>query len=193
MELKPAPKGEVELSIVIPAYNEQARLPRTVLETIRWCTSQNLDFELIIADDGSRDETPALACLFEESDMRIRALACPHLGKGAAVRMGVLNAKGRFILFMDADGATPLNEILKLLSALEEGHDLAIGSRVVQHPGEVEVKTSFHRRLIGRVFAFFVNLFAIEGVADTQCGFKMFRREAARAIFSRRKNLRLRI
>lgn len=187
VELKPAPRGEVLLSIVIPAYNEQARLPRTVLETIRWCTARKLEFELIIADDGSRDETLALGRLFEESDGRIRSLACPHMGKGATVRMGMLNAKGRFVLFMDADGATPLNEISKLLAAVERDHDVAIGSRVAQHPGEVEVKTSLHRRLIGRIFAFFVNLLAIEGIADTQCGFKMFRREAAKAVFSRQK------
>jgi dolichyl-phosphate beta-glucosyltransferase len=189
VELKPPSRGEVQLSIVIPAYNEQARLPRTVLETIHWCTIRNLDFELIIVDDGSRDETMALARLFEESDVRILALACPHVGKGAAVRMGILNAKGRFVLFMDADGATPLNEIPKLLAAVDEGQDVAIGSRVVQHPGEVEVKTALHRRFIGRSFAFFVNLFAIEGIGDTQCGFKMFRREAAAAIFSRQKTV----
>ncbi len=187
VELKPAPRSAIQLSIVIPAYNEQARLPRTVLETLHSCTTRNLEFELIIVDDGSRDETLALARLFEESDIRIRALACPHMGKGAAVRMGMLNARGREVLFMDADGATPLSEIPKLLAAVEEGCDVAIGSRVVQHPGEVAVKTSFHRRYIGRSFAFFVNLFAFEGIADTQCGFKMFRREAAAAIFSRQK------
>ncbi len=187
VELKPAPRAGIQLSIVIPAYNEQARLPRTVLEAIHWCTSQDLNFELILADDGSRDETLALARLFEESDVRIRVLACPHMGKGATVRMGILNARGESVLFMDADGATPMSEIPKLRAAIEAGYDLAIGSRVVQAPGQVEVKTTFHRKAIGRVFAFFVNLFAIEGIADTQCGFKMFRRGAARAIFSRQK------
>lgn len=189
LELRPAPRGEIELSIVIPAYNEQARLPRTVLETIRWCTTKGLDFELIIVDDGSRDETLALGRLFEEADIRIRALACPHMGKGATVRMGMLNAKGRLVLFMDADGATPLSEIPKLFTAIEEGYDVAIGSRVVQHPGEIEVKTSLHRRFIGRIFALFVNVLAVEGIADTQCGFKMFRREAAAAIFPRQKTV----
>jgi cellulose synthase/poly-beta-1,6-N-acetylglucosamine synthase-like glycosyltransferase len=111
-------RQKIDLSIVIPAYNEQARLPGTVLETIRWCTTQNVTFELIIADDGSRDETLALGRLFEESDTRIRILACPHLGKGAAVRIGMLEAKGRFVMFMDADGATPLNEFHKLLAAM---------------------------------------------------------------------------
>jgi dolichyl-phosphate beta-glucosyltransferase len=189
VELTPASRGEIQLSIVIPAYNEQARLPRTVLETIRWCTTRAFDYELIIVDDGSQDETLALGRLFEESEVRVRTLACPHMGKGAAVRMGILNAKGRVVLFMDADGATPLNEIPKLLAAIEQGHDVAIGSRVVQHPGQVKITTSLHRRFIGRVFALFVNLFTIEGIADTQCGFKMFSRDAAATIFSRQKTV----
>ena len=189
VELKPPGRGEIQLSIVIPAYNEQARLPKTILETIRWCTSRGIDFELIVADDGSRDQTLALVRLFEESDVRVRGLACPHMGKGAAVRFGMLNAKGRLILFMDADGATPLDEIPKLAAALQNGHDVAIGSRIVQRPGEVEVKTSLHRRFIGRIFSFFVDLFAVGGIADTQCGFKMFRHEAAATIFSRQKTV----
>jgi dolichyl-phosphate beta-glucosyltransferase len=187
VDLKPSRRDETRLSIVIPAYNEQARLPRTVLETIHWCTNLKLDFELIIADDGSRDATLELARLFEGSDVRVRALACPHMGKGAAVRMGMLNARGGAVLFMDADGATRISEILKLLAAIDAGDDVAIGSRVIQCPGEVEVKTPIYRKIIGRVFAFFVNMFAIGGIADTQCGFKMFRREAAQAIFSRQK------
>ncbi len=189
LDLKPPARSEIDLSIVIPAYNEQSRLPRTVLETIGWCTRQELNFELIISDDGSKDQTLQLGRLFEESDRRIRTLACPHMGKGAAVRFGMLNAKGRFVLFMDADGATPLDQISKLLNALERGNDVAIGSRIGQNPGEVEIKTSFHRRVIGRCFAFFVNLFAFGGVGDTQCGFKMFRRDAAVAIFSRQKTI----
>jgi dolichyl-phosphate beta-glucosyltransferase len=185
--LRPRHPTDVQLSIVIPAYNEQARLPRTVLETISWCTRRALSFELIISDDGSKDQTLALGRLFEETDVRIRTLACPHMGKGAAVRFGMLNARGRQVLFMDADGATPLDEIPKLVNALDQGHDVAIGSRIVQNPGEVEIKTSLHRRLIGRCFALLVNLFAFGGIGDTQCGFKMFRREAALAIFSRQK------
>lgn len=185
--LLPATRNQIQLSIVIPAFNEQARLPKTVLETIRWCTAQQLAFEVILVDDGSWDQTLALARLFEESDARVRALACPHMGKGAAVRMGALNAKGDAILFMDADGATPLDEIPKLTAALADGHDVAIGSRVAQLENEVLVTTSALRRVIGRTFALIVNLFALEGIADTQCGFKMFRRVAAEAVFSRQR------
>lgn len=187
VDLKPTPRSEVKLSIVIPAYNEKARLPRTVLETLRYCATQKLDFELIIADDGSSDETLALSRLFEKNDARIRALACPHMGKGSAVRLGMLNARGQFVLFMDADGATPLHEIATLAAALEAGNDVAVGSRVTPQSAKVKVRTSLHRRFIGRVFAFFVNRFAINGIADTQCGFKMFRRQAALQIFSLQK------
>jgi dolichyl-phosphate beta-glucosyltransferase len=186
-ELRPGKRDDIELSIVIPAFNEQARLPRTVLETMRFCTAKKLDFEIIIADDGSRDETVALARLFEEADCRVRVLTCPHAGKGSAVRMGMLNAKGRFVLFMDADGATPLDEIPKLMSLLEAGNDVAVGSRALRTEEGVKVKTSVHRYLIGRTFAGLVNLIAIDGIADTQCGFKMFRQDAAAAVFSMQK------
>jgi dolichyl-phosphate beta-glucosyltransferase len=187
VDLNQPSAGNVLLSIVIPAYNEQDRLPRTVNETLQWCSSRDLDIELILADDGSQDQTLALAREFEKNDKRVRALSCPHRGKGATVRSGVLESRGRFVLFMDADGATSLDEIPKLLAAVEGGYDVAIGSRVVRHPGEVEVKTSIHRRAIGRTFALLVNLFAVAGISDTQCGFKMFRRDAAMAIFSRQK------
>lgn len=185
--LQPKPSADVYLSIVIPAFNEEQRLPRTLLETLRFCSARSLNFEIVIADDGSRDSTLTIVRLFEERDARVRALSCPHLGKGSAVRLGILNARGQFILFMDADGATPLTEISKLTSALEAGNDVAFGSRALHVSEVVKVKTSLHRRLIGRIFAFFVNVIAIGGVADTQCGFKMFRREAAQAIFPLQK------
>jgi dolichyl-phosphate beta-glucosyltransferase len=180
-------RREVGLSIVIPAYDEQARLPRTLLETLRWCTQERLDAEILVVDDGSRDATLALGRLFEEQDRRVRVLACPHMGKGATVRMGMLNARGRRVLFMDADGATPLDQIPKLLAAIDAGCDVAIGSRVAQRPGETRLEAQLHRRLIGRVFAFLVNLLAVPGIGDTQCGFKMFRREVVRPIFGRQR------
>ena len=181
--------GDLALSIVIPAYNEQLLLPRTILQTTQWCAARSLDFELLIVDDGSRDDTLALARLFENSDGRVRAIACPHAGKGAAVRAGMCRARGRYVMFMDADGATPLDEIPRLVAAIDAGHDVAIGSRVSQQPGDIEVKTARHRIVIGRTFAFLVNRLALPGIADTQCGFKMFRREAAASIFARQKTV----
>lgn len=187
--LKQRRSKAVRLSIVIPAYNEEARLPETLRKTVNWCGAHNLEFEVIVADDGSRDGTVALGRLLEETDERIRVLACAHMGKGAAVRTGVLNAQGHYVLFMDADGATPLSEIPKLIAGIDKGYDVAIGSRVVRREGEEEVRTPLHRRIIGRTFAFFTGVLALGGIADTQCGFKMFRREVATAIFSRQKTV----
>jgi dolichyl-phosphate beta-glucosyltransferase len=177
----------VLLSIVIPAYNERNRLPRTLLETIRWCNLNARAYEIIVADDGSTDDTLAIAELLADHDRNVRWLACPHRGKGAAVRIGMLNARGQYVLFMDADGATSLADIQTLLAEMKNGRDVAIGSRVSQRPGDVTVETSLYRKLIGRVFAFFVNLFAVSGIADSQCGFKMFRREIVKTVFSRQK------
>ena len=185
--IQPASRPAVELSIVIPAYDEQARLPRTLLETLRWCARARIEAEVLVVDDGSRDATLALGRLFEEQDRRLRVMACPHMGKGAAVRMGMLNARGRRVLFMDADGATPLDQIPKLLAEVEGGYDVAIGSRVAQRPGQTRLEAALHRKVMGRTFAFLVNLLAVPGIADTQCGFKMFRREAVRPLFGRQQ------
>jgi dolichyl-phosphate beta-glucosyltransferase len=181
-------KEPVYLSIVVPAYNERQRLPTAIFETILWCRNNIASYEVIIVDDGSSDGTLEAACLFSQFDENVRVLACPHLGKGSAVRMGMLNASGKFVLFMDADLATPLSEIPKLVSALNMGYDLAIGSRIVQKEGpDVEINMTLHRRIIGRTFAAFVKLFGVRGIADTQCGFKMFNAGIIRKIFYRQK------
>jgi dolichyl-phosphate beta-glucosyltransferase len=180
-------KREVVLSIIIPAYNEQKRLPKTVLETITWCNKNIKSYEIILVDDGSFDETPNIAKLFSDQVKVVCFIACPHFGKGATVRTGMLNACGKYVLFMDADGATPLSEIPKMMSKIDEGPDVVIGSRVVQQPGETEVVTSLHRRIVGRVFAAIVNIFVMPGFADTQCGFKIFKQETAKDVFFRQK------
>jgi dolichyl-phosphate beta-glucosyltransferase len=180
-------RKKLQLSIVVPAYNEKKRLPGTILNTIRWCQENLGSYEIIIVDDGSSDETLEMAKLFEECDGNVRALACPHLGKGAAVRMGMLNARGERVLFMDADGATPLDEIPKLMRKLGEGYPIAIGSRVVTEDSGTTVENTALRKLTGRIFANIVKLFGVKGISDTQCGFKMFRRDVANALFLRQK------
>jgi dolichyl-phosphate beta-glucosyltransferase len=185
--IQPDNNRNVFLSIVIPAYNERSRLPKTVLETILWCNSHVPSYEIIIADDGSVDDTLEISNLMAQYDRNIKTVSCPHFGKGATVRMGMLNAYGKYVLFMDADGATPLSEIPKLMAKIDEGYPVAIGSRVVQAPGETSVKTSLHRKIIGRTFAALVNALAVSGIADTQCGFKMFRQDVVRPLFIRQK------
>jgi len=180
-------KREIDLSIIIPAFNEKNRLPKTILETIKWCRTNCPRYEILVVDDGSTDETFEIISLFAEYDEHLRAIANPHLGKGAAVRSGMLNASGKHVLFMDADGATPLDEIPKLRAKLDEGFPVAIGSRIMQNMGETQVVTSFHRKLIGRIFAAIVNIFGVRGIGDTQCGFKMFRGGIVRDIFFHQK------
>jgi len=139
--------------------------------------------EVIVVDDGSADETLALARHFEAAAKCVRVLPRPHAGKGAAVRAGMLAAEGRYVLFMDADGATPLTEIPRLMARMNH-YDIAIGSRAAESP-DVVVTTSLLRKGIGRVFASLVNVLTLSGVKDTQCGFKLFRREVVGPIFSR--------
>ncbi|HJV35192.1 dolichyl-phosphate beta-glucosyltransferase [Geomonas sp.] len=177
----------VDLSIVIPAYNERNRLANTVLSTIRWCQSCCPSYEIIVADDGSTDETMEICRIFEEYDGNFTALSNPHLGKGSAVRAGMLHASGKHVLFMDADGATPLKEIERLRAKLEEGFPVAIGSRRSGEECATVVERRLHRRVIGKVFAAIVHLFGVSGIGDTQCGFKMFKAEVVKEIFSRQR------
>jgi dolichyl-phosphate beta-glucosyltransferase len=174
-----------DLSIVIPAYNEEPRLEPTVRGAVDYFRSEGRAFELIVVDDGSRDGTSALVRRLSDElpEVRLIRLAANH-GKGYAVRSGVVNARGRAILFADADGATPFAEFQRLEAALDAGADLAIGSRALPAQG-VKVKAKLYRHIIGRVFHALVEALTIRDVKDTQCGFKLFRGPVAHDLFSR--------
>jgi dolichyl-phosphate beta-glucosyltransferase len=174
-----------DLSIVIPAYNEELRLERTVRDAVEYFRSTRPSFELIVVDDGSRDETSGLVRRLSDQlpEVRLIRLAANH-GKGYAVRSGVVNSLGRLVLFADADGATPFPEIERLEAALEAGADLAVGSRALHAQG-VRVKAKLYRHLIGRTFHWLVESLTVKGVKDTQCGFKLFRAAVAHDLFSR--------
>jgi dolichyl-phosphate beta-glucosyltransferase len=175
----------IELSVVIPAYNEESRIAPTVRDIIDYCRSRSGGFEVILVDDGSQDGTTTvgrqLCAVYPE--LRLIRLAANH-GKGYAVRTGVVNAVGRLILFTDADGATPIGEIERLESALAAGADVVVGSRALRADG-VEVRAKLYRHLIGRTFHFLVERLTDGGVKDTQCGFKLFQARAAQDLFSR--------
>jgi dolichyl-phosphate beta-glucosyltransferase len=174
-----------DITIVIPSYNEEARLERTVRDAVAYFRTDGRPFELIVVDDGSRDETSGLARRLgdELPEVRLIRLAANH-GKGYAVRTGVVNARGRTVLFADADGATPWPELGRLEAALAAGADLAVGSRAL-HAAGVSVKAKLYRRVIGRVFHALVELLTVRNVKDTQCGFKLFRATVAHDLFSR--------
>jgi dolichyl-phosphate beta-glucosyltransferase len=174
-----------ELSIVIPAYNEESRLERTLRDMVRYCRRTSRVVEIIVVDDGSRDGTSAVVQRLggELPELRLLRLARNH-GKGYAVRSGVVNAHGARVLFADADGATPVEELERLEAALTGGADVAIGSRALAAAG-VTVKARWYRRAIGRTFHLLVETLTVRGYRDTQCGFKLFRGPVAQELFSR--------
>jgi dolichyl-phosphate beta-glucosyltransferase len=174
-----------DLSIVIPAFNEEARLGPTLRDYVAYCRRGARRVELLVVDDGSLDRTNVVVneLASEYPEIRLIRLAENH-GKGHAVRSGVVNAQGRLVLFADADGATPLAEIGRLEAALAAGADVAIGSRALRDTA-VKVNARLYRRLIGRTFHGLVEMLTVPGVKDTQCGFKLFRGPVAHDLFSR--------
>lgn len=172
-----------EVSVVIPAFDEARRILPTLLSRIHHFASHQLSHEVIVVDDGSRDATAALVREVSRRLTSVRLICLPsNLGKGAAVRAGVRNATGRLVLVEDADGATPISEFEALRAAVEAGADIAVGSR---RPTETtQVKRLFKRWIMGRTFALLVNGWAVPGITDTQCGFKLFKSEVARRIFA---------
>lgn len=178
----------IHLSVVVPAYNERWRLPPTIIDIIDYFDSVPYTYEVIIVDDGSRDETADVVRKFEKVRQQVRLISLPkNYGKGHAVRLGVLNAKGARVLFADADGATPIAELSRLMKALDEGADIAIGSRALAS-SETRVTTRWYRKYLGRMFNFCVNWIVLPGIADTQCGFKLFTAKAAEFVFRRQQS-----
>jgi dolichyl-phosphate beta-glucosyltransferase len=178
---------KIQLSIIIPCYNEDHRIGRTIENVIDWAQKRNLIYELVIADDGSSDETLERAKTYKNLISNLQTLALPHEGKGAAVRTGMLASQGEEVLFMDADGSAPLEEIDRLRMALKEGHLIAIGSRVIPKGSHQVVQTYLHRKIVGRCFTFLVNLLTLKGIKDTQCGLKLFNHRVVKDLFSNQK------
>ncbi|MDX9724332.1 MAG: glycosyltransferase family 2 protein [Myxococcota bacterium] len=174
----------MDLSIVVPAFNEAERLPQTLPQFAEWMEGTGLEVELLVVDDGSTDETASVVKAFAQGEPRVRLLSYqPNRGKGHAVGVGVAAAQGREILFSDADLSMPLSEVSKLRQALQEA-EIAIASRVQHTQQDAPPR---YRRIMGRLFNAWVQLVAIKGIQDTQCGFKLFRADVAKKLFSLRK------
>jgi dolichyl-phosphate beta-glucosyltransferase len=183
------PNRTLALSVVVPAYNEAARLPRTLDATVEWLEAHGAPYELLIVDDGSTDDTAAVAESWAVSHAHttgsLRVLSYRgNRGKGYAVRFGVLRAAGERVLFMDADLATPIEELDLLGAAIDHGAAYAIGSRDVRG-SRLEVRQPWYREASGRLFNKVIQVLATPGIHDTQCGFKLLTRFAAQEIFSR--------
>lgn len=171
------------LSIIIPAYNEEIRIGKTLSRIISFVEAQPFRAEVLIVDNGSTDRTGKIVLDLLVKYPYIKYLYEPVRGKGAAVRNGVLSAMGEYLLLCDADMAVPINNVSKFLPPDEGAFDIVIGSREVQ--GSNRYNEPLFRHIIGRIFNCMVQLLVLPGINDTQCGFKCLRREVAHDLFSR--------
>jgi dolichyl-phosphate beta-glucosyltransferase len=173
------------LSIVIPAYNEGSpdRLPQSLAEITQFIQGQGYPIEVIIVNNNSRDNTLQIAEAAAAQHPYIRVLTETTQGKGAAVKTGMLAATGDYLFICDADLSMPIGEVVKFIPPQLSGFDIAIGSREV--PGSVRIDEPQFRHIIGRLFNLSIQLLAVRGLQDTQCGFKCFRREIAQELFPR--------
>lgn len=176
------------LTIVIPAYNEELRLPESLGKIASFLREQAYEAEVIVVENGSSDDTSGVVTRFQAEEMRAEDSFKLHLlhsspGKGAAVKVGMLAGTGDFLFICDADLSMPIEEVAKFLPPqFKDSHyDIAIASREL--PGSVRYDEPGYRHLMGRVFNLIVRVLAVPGIEDTQCGFKCFTREAAQAIF----------
>lgn len=186
-----APRGFTHLtktlpptySIVIPAYNESARIRATLDRVLAFVRQRQWDAEILVVNDGSRDDTAQIVEQYAAEHPMLRLLHNPgNRGKGYSIRNGMLHASGEILLFSDADLSSPIEEADKLFAALHNGADIAIGSRWLRAELQTQ-RQSLHRQLLGRVFNLALRLVLGLPYHDTQCGFKAFTRRAADAIF----------
>ena len=184
MDISPPQTPAPALSLVIPAKDEALRLPRTLTEilTYDW-SSLGLDCpEIWVINDGSTDHTATLVKDWQQRHPHLGLISYPaNRGKGHALKTGILRARGEWILILDADGATPIGEIKRLWQNLTPQTPIVIGSRVLTSP-ETTVKTVWHRKWIGWIFVRLVQWFAVQGIYDTQCGFKLLAAPVAQDI-----------
>jgi len=169
--------------VVIPAFNEAARLPGAIRDVVAYFDGRGEPYEVVVVDDGSEDDTRERVGDVARAHpaVRLEAFAANH-GKGFAVRAGMQIARGALRLMADADGATPIAEVKRLEAAIQAGADLAVGSRALRDPS-VARRVRLHRQLVGGVFNLIVRALGVGGVTDTQCGFKLFRGAVADDLF----------
>jgi len=180
-------QSDLELSIVIPAYNEEHRLAATLEKIIAYLKPRDYKFELIVVDDGSVDATSEVIKKYALNCATLRSLRNPkRSGKGFSVRRGVLEAQGKYVFFSDADLSTPIEEIDNLLPFLKNQYSLVFASRALRS-SKVIVREAWYRDTMGKIFGFLVRHTFLPGVSDSQCGFKGFRIDTAKNIFSRQK------
>ncbi|MGH7206369.1 MAG: dolichyl-phosphate beta-glucosyltransferase [Nitrospiraceae bacterium] len=180
------PTELIDISVIIPAYNEAERIIPYLRNITAYLGRRGMAYEILVVDDGSRDETAVVVEKFQTEVPTVRLLRlAQNTGKGGAVRRGMLEARGHLRLFADADGATPIQELERLEAHIKDGADIAIGSRfLASRDSRYTVKARWHRTVLGNLFNRVVQQLGVRGITDTQCGFKLFREPLSRDLFS---------
>ena len=170
------------LSVIIPAYNEAKRLSLTLIDINKHLSRVDFSYEIIVIDNNSSDATKEIAERFSRLFKNLRVIECFTRGKGAAVKYGMLEAKGEIRLFMDADNSTSIDQFNKMIPYFNSGYSVVIGSRDIEG-AELVPPQPWHKRIAGNLGNLFIQFMLLPGIWDTQCGFKAFTEEAAEKIF----------
>lgn len=173
--------GQLFLSVVIPAYNEESRIALTLEHLSSYLERQDYSWEIIVADDGSADATSGIVSDWAATNSRISLVSLDHRGKGWAVQQGMLSARGEYRFLCDADLSMPVDQICRFLSLAGGSPDIVLGSREL--PDSRRIGEPVRRHLMGRVFNLIIRALAVPGIRDTQCGFKLFKAETTAALF----------
>jgi dolichyl-phosphate beta-glucosyltransferase len=172
-----------ELSVVIPAYNEADRVGPTISEVDRFLSSKGITYEIVVVDDGSTDSTCDVVLRAAQNFPSLRLVKNgANRGKGYSVKNGFMNSEGELVLMSDADMSTPIEEVTKLIPKARAGADIVIGSRAMKG-SKIIVRQPLYRMLMGKTFNKIVRLLTVRGIADTQCGFKLFKRSSCECLF----------
>lgn len=170
------------LSIIIPAYNEAKRLPLTLIDIDKHLKNADFSYEIIVVNDGSKDATAEVVERFSHLIKNLRIVNQKNIGKGGAVKHGMLEAKGEIRLFTDADNSTSIDQFNKMIPYFDDGYQVVIGSRDIKGANMVPPQP-WYKRLAGNLGNLFIQFMLLPGIWDTQCGFKAFTEEAAEKIF----------
>jgi dolichyl-phosphate beta-glucosyltransferase len=180
-------RNNPDVTVVIPAFNEQMRLPKTLKYIGEYFAEQGYLYEIIVVDDGSSDKTGLVVRQMSNELNNIVLLSNDmNMGKGYSVKRGMMKAKGHFVIFSDADLSTPIEEANELMRWVGNGYDIAIASRGLKE-SDIRIHQPFYREYMGKTFNVLVRLFMMRGIKDTQCGFKCFKREVVKDIFPKQK------
>lgn len=178
----PVERSEPLATVIIPAWNEERRMPASLEKITAFVRNQEASIEVLVVDDGSEDATASIVEGFARQNSFVTLIRNPHGGKGAAVKTGIAQGKGQYLVISDTDLAVPIEELPKFLPPQLSDYDLAIASRELD--GARRINEPFYRHLMGRVYNLIVRLVAVRGIQDTQCGFKAFRRSVAHDLFA---------